>query len=121
MKSKKTKAAKKVTAKKPKGYSEFHTKEGRVHKGPFPTVTLAPGPNVLEQWLGRNSDLFNVTRVELLAILPSSSLRQVVTGKRKMSWKQYEALQEGLLPKLLEGAYILQNYGRDFIEKPITG
>lgn len=93
----------------------------RVHKGPFPTITLPPGPHVLEQWFGRNADMLNVTRTELMALLPSSSLRQVVTGKRKMSWKQYEALQEHLLPKLLELSFILQNYGRDFIEKPITG
>lgn len=111
----------KKPAKKKASKRSLKKDNSRAHKGPFPTITLSPGPNLLEQWLGRNADLFNVTRVELLSALPNSALRQIVTGKRKMSWKQYEALQEHLLPKLLELSFVLQNYGRDFIEKPITG
>lgn len=85
------------------------------------SVMMIPGPQAMEYWLGTNSDLFNITRVELLSALSNSSLRQVVTGKRKLSLKQYTALQEGLLPKLLQAVFILQNFGYDFIEKPVTG
>lgn len=116
---KKKSAPKKKTAKK-KG-----TRIRRSVKRLIPDQTpkyllMVPAPQALQQFLKHNADLFNLTELERRCKLPNGTLRHIRTGTRPATWPIYEAVRNNVLGDLLGLALILQNYGREFIERPMT-
>lgn len=81
---------------------------------------IQPGAAGFQDFLQRNADLFNLTEIERLAGLPNGTLRHIRTGNRVATFSVYEKVREKVLPKLCEGAFILQNYTGNILQQEIT-
>jgi hypothetical protein len=73
-------------------------------------LVIAPGKEVLQDFMKINGQIFNVSEIERMCELPNGSFRHIRAGSRILHETQYKQIQAILLPKLCELVYILQNY-----------
>lgn len=77
---------------------------------PKPLKGIQSGPYTFTLFLRRNSKLFNLSELERACKFSSGTLRHIAAGTRDLDRSQYRAIQEIVLPKMCEVAFILQNY-----------
>jgi len=69
-----------------------------------------PGKVELAGFLKSNSKLFNLSELERVCEIPSSTLRQICATGREMRTDEYQKLKKVLLPNLCELVLLLQHY-----------
>jgi hypothetical protein len=73
-------------------------------------LRVAPGPEILRDFLQEHSSMFNLTEIERMCKLPNGSFRLIRTGSRNLRPDQYKKLRDAVLPKMCEFVFLLQNY-----------
>ncbi len=83
-------------------------------------VYRIPGREQMQLFLAKHSKLFNFSELERMCGFPDGTLRHICKGTRDMDNRQYQKMQEIVLPKLCELIFLLQNYGvnGDFRKQP---